>query len=401
MRQAQLDRLSVMIGNDGFVRTINNQPPDDENTKTGGTIFLLMDSFSRADVQQRICNICEKLMNAFNDIRYVFVEGDYDAVDVSKAFNWSSSKITEQLNEGRLKGPELLLITRHNDLNFTIQGIDDEELHDRQHEILKNTIKYEKQFSSDITLMRNIMKQAIQILCKNPLNEITEIIDNYESFESNAIKLIPYCVALKKHLYKIYYNDLIDASKFLDGIIAGKEPDPSIYLSGLLQDLHEIFIRLLEDALARADNPILKEFVKFYMQCKNAATIFQLSLSNSAYLKVVTGEKIKDWFSFDVLQNACRIIGLPCPAISLAPIREKLKYALEFYELTDKRNQIMGRKVVELMKKMKQKTAIVVTGGYHTSRLYSFLDYNKDMEIAVIMPKVDENSVSHYIKIMQ
>jgi len=402
MRQSQLNALSNLIDKDGFIRTLK-PPREDAPANASGTIFLIMDSFSRSDVQQNISNICEKLMTAFPEINYVFVEGSFDVVDTSPAFYWPKSEVNKMLDEGRLKGPELLSIMRHKDLSFTIQGIDEKNLYEQQHNIMKKTIEDAEKFVPMIMHIQNIIKEAIQNICEKTSNEAFKIIESYESFEKGHIKIVPYGISVKKYTDEIYYNDLTEVRLFLDDIMHGPELSPSLSVQRLLNELDDLFMRILKKNLEQSDNAIFKEFVLFYLQCKNTITLLQFGLSNNGYSKIDAGPnglKFDRWFSDGVLENACNLIGRAYPVIDLKSIRNALKEAIKFYDVSMERVQPMGDKTLEIMNETYQKTAIVVTGGFHTNMLYSFF-YDNNMDVIIILPKIDENSESHYIEIMK
>ena len=177
--------------------------------------------------------------------------------------------------------------------------------------------------------------------------------------------------------YKDFLDEVIPAGyQFIDYpqftyYAALKILEQEMKASPSLKELERLFERLFEETQS---NPEEKKLLEKYRKVLLIEKLLHLELTREEWNKV--------------------------SAFPLHAQREAEATARSFYKLTEKREQAFFKKIQETLQSEKEKIAILVTGGFHTSGLSEQFK-KKDIGYAVILPTLSEDLNSHlYHKVM-
>jgi len=173
-------------------------PNIDSAVENQPMVIYIQDAHCNYEAQKNISGIINELMDKYPDkINFVAVEGSVGVVDTSPLSSFADKNIKSEvadyfMRKGKVTGPEFLSIT--GDRIFTIYGIDDKELYDKNHKTLINSVRFSGEAEIYCEYMENILTRLKQALYTP---EAEEFDGKLQSYHKGLINLSDYVDILK------------------------------------------------------------------------------------------------------------------------------------------------------------------------------------------------------------
>ena len=343
--------------------------------KLAPLVIHIQDAHANPPAQLQISAILRQLIEK-HECRLVCVEGAEGGFDNS-LFNIEKASLKEKvvryfLNEARLTGAEYEWILHSEpgssyNLSFTLWGIEDQEVYNEHWNVWEKTQKSQKEV---LDLAEQIRKKVQETYGKHASKELLSYEQTAESFRQGVTGLKEYLQEVSRILEKkpVDMSRYPETSKLLDVLNGGKTGSLMVGLTstGELDRLEQ------EIRLTLAMTPAEKEYVQRSRDAALFIRFVKLEMTPAEWKEYQP--QMETWESFvkDSLQFTL---------LDLVPCRQ-------FYELAQKRDQILFKNAFSRMKELDLKRFVLIAGGFHS---YGITDHlrTEGIPYVVIAPRVD------------
>lgn len=186
--------------------------PDIVSGTNAPLIIHIQDAHCNYEAQTNIGEILNGLMKEYPDqVKLIAVEGSVGVIDTSPFAEFSDKEIKKEvadyfMKKGKITGPEFLSIT--GDYKFTIYGIENKELYDRNYKAFLDSLPFRDESEKYCGYLQGILAQIKQYIYHTELKELDKQLTSYQDGETS---FLDYVDILKKWAEK--QNIQLDAYK--------------------------------------------------------------------------------------------------------------------------------------------------------------------------------------------
>lgn len=338
-------------------------------------IVHIQDAHANPPAQSHISEILRDLVEQ-HQFKLVCVEGADGGFDNS-LFYIRQPRLKEKvvryfLNEARLTGAEYEWILHSSPgavyrSSFTLWGVEKQEIYTEHWNVWEQTQKIQKETAA---LAEQALKKIHREYGKYASGELLQYEQTAEAFRQGVSRLKDYLEELSKTLadHPVDMTRYPETGKLLEILKGGKTGSLMIGLTstGELDRLEQ------EVRLILAKDPQENEYVRWSRLAGLFVRFVKLEMTPAEWDEY--HPQMQQWESFftDQLQ-----FSLP----DLVPFRQ-------FYELAEKRDQVLFENALSKMEELKQDRLVLIAGGFHS---YGITDHLREQELSylVIAPKVE------------
>ncbi len=343
--------------------------------KLSPVVIHIQDAHANPPAQIHISAILRKLVGQ-HQLKLVCVEGADGGFDDS-LFNIDKASLKEKvvrsfLNDARLTGAEYEWLLHSQPgasypLPFALWGIERQEVYQEHWDVWEKTQKTQKE---TVELAEQVLKKVHSNYGKHASEGLLRYEQTAEAFRQGVSGLKEYLQELSKILEK----NPVDMSRYpetvkLLNILKGEQTRSlmiGLTSTGELDRLEQ------EIRLALVGSPSEKEYVQWSRLAGLFVRFVKLEMTPAEWKEYQPQMPAWESFVTEKLQ-----ITLP----ELVSFRQ-------FYELAQKRDQILFENAFSKMKEMEQNRLVLIAGGFHS---YGITDHLRENGIPylVIAPRVD------------
>lgn len=188
-------------------------------------IIHVQDAHCNYEAQANINNIIDGLMKEYPDqVKLVAVEGSVGTIDTSPFAEFSDDEIKKEvadyfMRKGKITGPEFLSIT--GDHNFTIYGIENKDLYDRNLKAFLDSLPFRNESEKYCGYLVSILSKIKHYVYTDELKEFDKCLNDYQVGDTS---FLDYTNILKEWSEKKNV-DLADFNNFLLLLNAQKQEE--------------------------------------------------------------------------------------------------------------------------------------------------------------------------------
>ncbi|GEM_PF-6288046 len=343
--------------------------------KLSPVVIHIQDAHANPPAQVHISAILRNLVER-HQFKLVCVEGADGGFDDS-LFDIDKPNLKEKvtryfLNDARLTGAEYEWILHAQPgatypLPFTLWGIEDQEVYQEHWNVWEKTQKTQKE---TVELAEQVLKKIHSNYGKHASEGLLRYEQTAEAFRQGVSGLKDYLEELKKILEKnpidmSWYPETVKLLNILKGEQTGALMI-GLTSTGELDRLEQ------EIRLALTQSPSEKEYVQWSRLAGLFVRFVKLEMTPAEWKEYQPQTPAWESFVTEKLQ-----VTLP----DLTPSRQ-------FYELAQKRDQILFENAFSKMKEMEQNRLVLIAGGFHSYGITDHLRVN-GIPYVVIAPRVD------------
>jgi hypothetical protein len=355
-------------------------------------IYCIKTLHSNIEAQENIFKILENLKSKNKNFNILGVEGAYEKLDgglLSRLKNKSLRDriIKDLVKEGIITGAEKFKILNNNKIE--LYGLEDEKIYKENfktlYESLINRDKINpilKEILEDINRVKNVLYSEKLKQIENVSQSYIEKKISFEEYLSCLEKIaVKIGINLNKNYPLIKKYQVMFNSKY-ENTLAYKNID----MSKVLEEAEELLFEL-KTQLAKGTGDS-EDLVKYEYYAK----LFYKYINNES-----SARGVENWITnrnnfYEKANTIGRLINRrDIVEENMGTIKEAENNMDKFYKLAEKRNEIMINKMLIEMENKKEKTGVIVTGGYHTNGITEILR-NKGISYTVISPKLKKES---------
>ncbi|MGB3112318.1 MAG: hypothetical protein WBB84_05020, partial [Candidatus Omnitrophota bacterium] len=298
-----------------------------------------------------------------------------------------------------------------------INAFDDKELElsDYAEYLNKNAKKYKVDLSKDVNFKKLIdtldyEKKIDFDIVDQERNSYIDAVSKKLSKEKMA-ELVGESIRFKKgHIKAVdFYSHLRELADECDVPIVREYPNLFYYYlytklydqidnEGLFKELESIKTRLKDKLF---ENDVQRKLDKCATAIDLHIDLVNIELTNDDY------DLFKGYFDEFSLEDVVNFFGGLCGKYGLTysdgtvpvQVSENLPSMVAFYEVAMKRDKVLIENTLRQMEKEKQKTCVLISGGFHTRGFKNILE-KKGISYLVVTPKITKDVETPYIKVL-
>lgn len=360
-------------------------------------IIFIQDAHDSLEAQEKIAALIHHFVRTAA-VKKVFQEGYAGPIPSDAYFGFFTADASRELaayflmDQLRIGGAEYAHITRSKD--FALLGIDDMRLNLANVDSYNKTASLQNETEEDLA----VFEREIELLANRYFPKRLKVWMRLKAgFESGHLGLSDYLARLVS----------LNPALLTAGLQRSDSSEPFPAVSRFMRILSEpqkfseaaINLRSLAAELSAFEDQIAESLgapaaarktFAYYKQILLLKKLSSLSLSAAEY-KVLRAS-LQDFSADTFSQFAASATGRP--AVFSRRWEKGIAYALRFYELAEKRDVAVKKRLDEFFKTPGEETAVLVFGGFHRDAIREILR-NSGVSYTIIAPFIHEFSGVH------
>jgi hypothetical protein len=372
--------------NNFYLQTNLGKITDSYQGNSGNKVILIQDLHCDPNSQEKIYLIINELKKYYkNNLKEIGIEGSFGEINTSLISNIKNIKVKNEvlkyfMKEGDISGAEKFDIV--NPKKIKLIGIENKEMYVQSLEKLLSMYVKSKELEGILDPIKNNIENIKYYLYPIKLRKFEKEVKKYEDGKIGAREIIEYVEKIN--------NKPIDVKKYIE---IGKEKKLSKNSGDLekKENINEL------NLLIEMRKLISEEKTKLVQGLEDSALILSCEENIKLLQKIVNNEcnnfELDEWktkresFYEDMTKLEKKIMKEDYFTEYRTEMENIEKIALEFYDLANKRNEILIKNF-NINKEERKNVKIIITGGYHTIGITQLLK-SKGITYKVIMPSIE------------